>query len=108
MDFNEYQDRAKETAIYPKDVGKQYTALGLAGEAGEYCNKLKKVFRDDGGLLTTISRELISSELGDVLWYVAACATELELSLDEIASHNIEKLALRQAADSLGGAGDSR
>ena len=46
MEFNDYQNQAKNTAIYPKDKAVVYPALGLAGEAGEVANKVKKVLRD--------------------------------------------------------------
>jgi len=43
MDFEEYQKKARTTAVYP-DQGKnwQYPALGMSGEIGELLNKLKK------------------------------------------------------------------
>jgi NTP pyrophosphatase (non-canonical NTP hydrolase) len=47
-------------------------------------------------------------ELGDVLWYVSQLATELNLSLDEIAEANLAKLASRVARDVIAGSGDRR
>jgi NTP pyrophosphatase (non-canonical NTP hydrolase) len=81
-----------------------YSALGLAGEAGELCNKLKKHLRGDGPL----DRAALVDELGDVLWYVAAFATDLGVPLAGVASQNIVKLAARKAASTLRGAGDAR
>ena len=63
MQLNEYQTQAKNTAIYPKDKAVVYPALGLAGEAGEVANKVKKVFRD-GTEIKDVSKD-IASEIGD-------------------------------------------
>ena len=109
MTFDEYQQRAAKTAIYP-DQGRNltYTSLGLAGEAGEYCNKVKKIQRDQAGVLTPETRKALKAELGDLLWYLAACARELQISLGDIATENIESLAARQARGTLSGSGDHR
>ena len=72
-----------------------YPTLGLAGEAGEVANIVKKIQRDHAGVLTDEVRDKLLDELGDVLWYISACADELGLTLDEIAEHNIGKLAKR-------------
>ena len=84
MNLNEYQQAARETAIYPTDIGLAYTTLGLAGEAGELANKVKKVYRDDAGILTTEARWKLADELGDVLWYVAAVASEIGIKLGNL------------------------
>src|SRR3990167_9973339 len=88
--LREYQQTALETAIYP-DVGENivYPALGLAGEAGEVANQVKKIIRDDEGALTADRAETIISELGDVLWYAAAIANELGITLEDVARINI-------------------
>jgi NTP pyrophosphatase (non-canonical NTP hydrolase) len=79
---SEYQKLAAKTAIYPKHkIGVVYPGLGLVGEIGEVCNKLKKVYRDRGGVFDEASRAAILDELGDVLWYTAALATDLEFEL---------------------------
>ena len=108
MSLNDYQRRAAETAVYPADVGLAYTTLGLEGEAGELANKVKKVYRDDAGILTTQARWKLADELGDVLWYVAAVATEIGIDLDAIANLNLNKLAARKTNDTLHGNGDAR
>lgn len=64
--------------------------------------------RDDEGQITQERREALKKELGDVLWYVSACATELGLSLNEIAQANAEKLRRRQAEGKLKGSGSDR
>ena len=107
MNLNTYQQKALETAIYPEQYKIIYPALGLNGEAGEVAEKVKKIMRGDGGL-TEERRADIALELGDVLWYVATCASDLGYSLEEIAKMNIKKLAMRQKKGLLGGNGDHR
>lgn len=97
MEMNEYQKLAARTAVYPKEQAFQYLGLGLAGEAGEVANKIKKMLRDDGGLMTPERAGAILDELGDVLWYVARLATELGGSLEDVAQMNVAKLARRYA-----------
>jgi len=109
MDFATYQRRSKETARYP-DVGANpiYPTLGLCGEAGEVADKVKKVLRDQGGAFDANALDGLRLELGDVLWYVSQLATELNLSLDDIAEANLAKLASRVARDVIAGSGDRR
>lgn len=109
MDFKEYQEKSRKTALYPdKDNNFVYPTLGLAGEAGEVSEKIKKVIRDKGGVIDDETREMIKKELGDVLWYVSQLATELGLLLDDVAEHNIEKLYSRMERNVLHGDGDNR
>jgi NTP pyrophosphatase (non-canonical NTP hydrolase) len=103
MTFEEYQNEASKTAIYPETYKVIYPALGLTGEAGEVAEKVKKWVRDG-----TLDREGVKKELGDVMWYLAALATDLNVSLNEIANANIEKLRSRQARQKLSGSGDDR
>lgn len=109
MNFSEYQDISAETAIYPT-IGHPiiYPALGLANEAGEVLGKIKKVFRDNNEEFDIDNIKTIRAELGDVLWYLSQVATELDLSLNEIASLNIDKLLDRQSRGVLKGNGDNR
>ncbi len=96
MNFEEYQKEASLTALYPKRLKNlEYPTLGLAGEAGEVANIVKKIQRDFGGEITGEIRIKLKDELGDVLWYISACADELNLTLQEIAEFNVEKLAAR-------------
>jgi NTP pyrophosphatase (non-canonical NTP hydrolase) len=66
------------------------------------------VIRDDAGRVSLARRVALARELGDVLWYVAALASELQLDLDEIAETNLEKLLSRQRRGALTGSGDER
>lgn len=109
MTFEQYQKQSRETALYP-NVGNNfiYPTLGLVGEAGEVAEKIKKVLRDNDGIITKEKKQEIQKELGDVLWYVSQVASELGLSLEEVASLNIEKLFSRKERDMLHGDGDNR
>ncbi len=82
--------------------------LGLVGEAGEIANKVKKIIRDNGGVVTPEQASQIAAEVGDVLWYVAALSRELGVDLGEVAQANIQKLTDRQARGVIGGSGDNR
>ncbi len=83
-------------------------ALGLAGQSGKVCDKVKKMFRDDGEVLTDPRRMVILEALGHVLRRVADVATELGESLGRIAEMNIEKLASRKLRGTITGDGDNR
>jgi len=108
MELSEYQRCSRATALYPREAGLFYPALGLAGEAGEVAEQVKKAIRDDAGKLTDERRGALAKELGDVLWYVAQLATELDLDLDEVAAGNLGKLRSRQLRGVLSGSGDDR
>jgi NTP pyrophosphatase (non-canonical NTP hydrolase) len=111
MNFREYQEQAKTTAVYTgkgEFAGYAYCALGLAGEAGECANQVKKMNRDDHLTATRTRIAKIKHEIGDTLWYAAQLATELNLSLEEIAQENLEMLAERAAAGRLPGEGWKR
>lgn len=109
MNFNDYQTKSLKTAGYPA-IGHPviYPTLGLVNEAGEVAGKIKKVFRDKEGQINEETREELKAELGDVLWYIAQVATELDLSLDEIAEYNIAKLMDRLERGKIRGDGDHR
>jgi NTP pyrophosphatase (non-canonical NTP hydrolase) len=109
MNFTDYQTKSRRTANYPS-VGHPviYPTLGLTNEAGEVAGKVKKIFRDKGGIIGEAERQALKSELGDVLWYLAQVCTELDLSLDQVAKYNIEKLYSRLERGKIGGDGDNR
>ena len=105
----EYQIRAAETAIFPKEKALEYLTLGLTGEAGEIANKVKKLIRDGAdveGYQERLSQ--ISAELGDVLWYCAMLANEVDTNLGSVMEGNLSKLADRKARNRLQGDGDNR
>ena len=120
--FNEYQKEAvalkislnKFRKIFPDAddkminlMGVVYDGLGL-GEAGEVQGKIKKIIRDNGGIITPEATEEIKSELGDTLWYITSMCENLGITLEDVAVKNIEKLHDRQKRGVLGGSGDNR
>jgi len=109
MNFDEYQRKAKSMAIYPAQYQIIYPALGIAGETGEVAELVKKWIRDERShKMSDERRERIVKELGDILWYVSNLASDLNISLDAVASTNILKLEDRQARNVLQGDGDER
>lgn len=91
--FQEYQHAVARTAAPYDDTikAKSVFGLGIAGEAGEVADLIKK----EVGHGHPENREKVLKELGDVLWYVAAIASVYELRLSDIADANIEKLKKR-------------
>ena len=101
MKFKKYQNKSKETAVY--NVGKDYTypLLGLVGEVGEISEIVSKIRRDNPGVLTSGDKLVLGSEIGDALWYLTQFASELELSMADIAIENLKKLKTRQEEGTL-------
>jgi NTP pyrophosphatase (non-canonical NTP hydrolase) len=110
MDFDDYQEQSKSTAIFPNDLpdfvttGQVYTVLGQSGESGEMQEKLKKAIREDD---EQYIREM-RAEVGDVLWYLSQVCEEFGWNMDDVAKENIEKLQSRQQRGELEGKGDDR
>jgi NTP pyrophosphatase (non-canonical NTP hydrolase) len=93
MQLSDYQQLAARTLGRDRTDEQQLAnaALGLTGEAGEVAEVIKKhLFH-----ATPLDRDALTKELGDCLWYIAAFATVLDLSLDDIAARNIAKLRAR-------------
>lgn len=120
MKFDEYQERAKTTDLGIKKMGEVMArhnlnvpefidkVLGLAGESGEFADKIKKIMRDKKGEFDEEDRMAILKELGDVLWYVAEVSLYLDMPLSELAKINLDKLASRKNRGTLTGSGDER
>jgi len=100
------------TAIYPNETqiaALSFLTLKLNGEAGEVAELIGKHIRDDkGSNLTTERIGKIQKELGDVLWYVAMIAKEINCDLSGIAVLNLAKLKDRQIRGVLQGSGSDR
>lgn len=118
LTLDSYQQQARTTALYPRTERKAsdpipgsnltYVTLGLCGESGEVAEKIKKVIRDASGIITEEKKQELKKELGDVLWYVANAAAELDLNLEDVAQANLDKLFSRKARGVLTGSGDNR
>lgn len=117
MDLNKYQEKATTTDTFgdqPLDSllasDPAYTAkiLGLVGESGEVAEKYKKIIRDKQGKISPDDREELVKELGDVLWYIALLAKYLGVSLEEVATQNLDKLSSRKSRKAIQGRGDNR
>lgn len=114
MNLDDYQKATATTAIYPgaghrhSFSGLSYVTLGLVGEAGEIANKVKKIARDNDGVIGEAVRAKIADELGDCLWYAAQLATQLDVELSAVAEGNLAKLTYRASRGVLQGSGDGR
>jgi len=86
--FNE-QDANKEC------MNINWGSLSLAGEIGEFCNLVKKINRDDGGVITADRKLQMKDELGDIFWYLIFVCDILQLNPEKIMEYNLEKLKKR-------------
>lgn len=121
MNFNKYQKKSSEFAVYPghEDCGLSsvykgkidnmtYPLLGLAEESGEVCGRIAKAVRRGNIYLDAADGEDIAKELGDVLWMVSQLALHLDYTLEEIAKMNLNKLTIRKEKGKIVGSGDNR
>ncbi len=108
--LGDYQKRSRETWGHIKTHNHPivYTCLGLSNEVGEFLGKIKKIFRDKEGEIDQASKEELKDELGDVLWYFTQILTDLDLTLEEVAEKNLEKVLSRKERGKIGGSGDNR
>lgn len=82
---------APEHEISADDMMIIWGAIGLAGEAGEVAELVKKgIFHQHG-----LDRDALANELGDCLWYIAALCTKSKLDMNAIMEQNIAKLRTR-------------
>lgn len=115
-----YQELAYTTAAYGQNV--EYPFMSLAEEAGEVLGKLNKyirkhdVYAGDAVLAaatpnTDVECELrrgVIKELQDLYWNLAACCTELDITLEELGEGNLENLQGRVQRGTIIGEGDDR
>jgi len=100
MTLEQWLKETDRTAIYPDSFNKEltgvvYNALGLAGEAGEVADEIKKVIRNDKGIITPERKKKLCLEMGDVMWYWLRLTKELDLDIEDIMSENLKKLSQR-------------
>ena len=123
MYMNDYQTAARRTAM---GNSLDHFVMGLAEEAGEVAGVMKRFHRGDEKyrnimvagsipkrdyvrtLMTDSAKVKLKAEIGDVLWYIAMIADELEITLEEVAQYNIDKLADRAKRKAIKGEGDNR
>ena len=110
MNFDDYQKQAQQTVITNIDplMDKTIWVLGISGDASEIAEKWKKIVAYENGEMTEEKRAELAKEMGDVLWYLAAFAQSLGLSLQDIAEKNIEKVLSRKDRGVTRGRGDNR
>lgn len=110
MNLHDYRDFARTTAVYAQaGTGEtaelMYLALGLAGEAGELANQVKKIYRDGRDAARV---EKLFGELGDVMWYWVRMCDALNLDPQRVLEANVEKLSGRKRRGTLHGDGETR
>lgn len=111
MTLQEYEDRASSTARYNGRGSLQglvYVSLKLSGEAGEFSNKVGKIYGHMKGKITSEEREALLLELGDIQWYISQACVELQSSLEIVAEGNLQKLHNRIKRGTIVGNGDHR
>ena len=116
--FDYYEEELYRSAIYRHQgevAGLSYIALKLAGEAGEFAEKVGKLLRDTDAEMNDISANIeigrkigIVKELGDILWYVVAACHELKVPLSNVFARELEKVTSRKSRGTLHGDGDNR
>lgn len=98
-EFDSYQYQARQFERTPHcnvDAAINRAVLGLIGEVGEIAEHVKKS-KYEGKELFDVN--LVVDELGDVLWYAAALADAIHVTLSEVANRNLHKLYGRYRCD---------
>ncbi len=126
MELDEYQKQAMTTCM-PESDNLFYMLANLVGEVGEFASKAGKHMRkgklfisvndrnERGDLthtqtwhITEEERQLMLSEIGDILWQTAGLAHVMGVSLEDVAKENLAKLASRKTRNVIAGDGDRR
>lgn len=126
LSLNEYQEKAMTTCMESSN-NFSYMFLNLVGEVGEFASKIAKGIRKKkmqiGGFENKgafVKNELYFSEFptcieqeeelmkeaGDILWQLSGLCTVMGWSLEDVAQHNLDKLAARKAVGTIDGSGD--
>lgn len=105
LTLNQYQLEASKNKAFPEKYAIIYPTIGVLNEAGEMAGKIKKWMRGDTPHLNI---QDLTSEMGDVLWYLSSLATDLGITLEDVARNNIEKITKRREKNMIKGDGDHR
>lgn len=96
MNLDDYQKLAARTIPANKDKNERIKefSLALCEEAGESAGVLKKVIYHNHPFDSEKALLLIG-ELGDLMWHIAALATEFNIAMSDITEYNLKKLQTR-------------
>lgn len=109
MEFFDYENSPPLRHLIGKEEHRlAILSLGLTEEAGEVAGKIKKMLRNDDGVVTPVFVDNVKKELGDVLWYLTKLGHHFGMSLEDIAQTNIDKLSARMEKGTIKGEGDHR
>lgn len=106
MELNEYQQISQNFAFYPHALGPYYTTLGTMSMLGKLSERLQKSLKENDGKISQRDKQLIGIAIGDVLYYLACTATDLNLSLDDICRMNIRKNSYQKEQEILNNTND--
>lgn len=98
LTLSEYREVVEGSEVPTNGDVLSYMALGVAGEAGEVADTVKKLRRREnppGDFTVENDAAVVAEELGDLLWYVDRLANELDLSMGEVLAMNAEKIERR-------------
>lgn len=98
MKLSEYFNFVEETSTFPVTQENLYPFIALRGEVGEVLNVWKKVLRK-GGEITEEVRQTMKDELGDVLWYYAACSFVCRADTEKAESQEVSAIQAFYADD---------
>lgn len=92
MSMNRYQELAARTINYENSPSEMemHALHGMCGEIGELHSLYQKMYQGH-----QFDKEHAKKELGDLLWFIAEYCTACDITLEEVATANIEKLKAR-------------
>lgn len=115
MTFDEYEEQAVKFDVFfdtedksPNSNAFLSKVFGIVGESGEFADKIKKIYRDGGGVMDDDKKAELRKELADIMWYVCVMNCYMGGTLEELAQSNIEKLSSRKERNLIHGKGDNR
>jgi len=92
MKFSKYQKKVNETSNYSQNSKVILPAMWAAEETGEILHEIRQVLKDPS---RSYDIEKITDEIGDLFICLSNLASDLEIDLDDVAEHSLEKLAER-------------